>query len=237
MRLKVWEPFRSFRPFYGDMERWFDDAPGGSEERTWRPNVDVYETEGSYVLKADLPGINKEDIKIDVNDNTLTFKGEKKFEEKTEKDNYVRVERSYGSFTRSFTLSDNVDPENYLSILEEKVEDWSYLKFPYYKKLGYPGGMYRVGPLGRLNVADGCSTPLANKEFAIFKQLGKNGVLQETLYFHYARLIEMLNCAEEIKVLCNDKDICGKDIWVKANPSGGSTFTFTLPKASTGPAD
>ncbi len=112
MRLKVWEPFRSFKPFYGDMERWFDDAPGSVEERAWRPDVDVYETEGSYVLKADLPGINKEDIKIDVNDNTLTFKGEKKFEEKTEKEGYVRVERSYGSFTRSFSLSDNVDPEN-----------------------------------------------------------------------------------------------------------------------------
>ncbi len=112
MRLKVWEPFRSFKPIYGDMERWFDDAPGRDEESTWRPNVDVYETDGSYVLKADLPGINKEDIKIDVNDNTLTFKGEKKFEEKTEKDSYVRVERSYGSFTRSFTLSDNVDAEN-----------------------------------------------------------------------------------------------------------------------------
>ena len=56
------------------------------------------------------------------------------------------------------TLEDDMAPEDYLSIIEEKVEDWSYLKFPYYKKLGYPGGMYRVGPLGRLNVASGCST-------------------------------------------------------------------------------
>ena len=112
MRLKVWEPFRSFRPFYGELDRWFDEGPGTPEEGAWRPNVDVYETENSYVLKADIPGIRKEDIKIDVNDNTLTFKGEKKHEEKTEKDNYVRVERSYGSFTRSFTLSENVDTEN-----------------------------------------------------------------------------------------------------------------------------
>ena len=112
MRLKLWEPHRRFNPFYGNLERWFDDAPGRPEERAWHPDVDVYETEGSYVLKADLPGMNKEDIKIDVNDNTLTFKGEKKLEEKTEKDSYVRVERSYGAFTRSFTLSDNVDAEN-----------------------------------------------------------------------------------------------------------------------------
>lgn len=112
MRLKVWEPFRSFKPFHGDMETWFENAGERPKNRAWRPNVDVYETEESYVLKADIPGMNKEDIKIDVNDGTLTFKGEKKLEEKTENENYVRVERSYGAFTRSFTLSDNVDAEN-----------------------------------------------------------------------------------------------------------------------------
>jgi len=115
------------------------------------------------------------------------------------------------------TLEDDVAPEDYLSIIEEKVEDWSYLKFPYYKKLGYPGGMYRVGPLGRLNVANGCSTPLADKEFKEFKGLGENGILQGSLYYHYARLIEMLNCAEEIKVLTEDKDICSEDVWVNSN--------------------
>lgn len=120
MRLRVWEPFRNFKPFYGDFERWFDETAGVLDERTRHtnadvyetPKVDVYETDDSYVLKADLPGLKKEDIKIDVHDNTLTFKGEKKVEKKTEKDNYVRVERSYGSFKRSFTLSDNVDSEN-----------------------------------------------------------------------------------------------------------------------------
>ena len=114
-------------------------------------------------------------------------------------------------------LEDKVAPENYLSIIEEKVEDWTYLKFPYYKKLGYPGGMYRVGPLGRLNVADGCTTSLANKEFQNFKGLCENGVVQGSLYYHYARLIEMLNCAEEIKSLVEDELICGKDIWVKSS--------------------
>ena len=71
---------------------------------------------------------------------------------------------------------ENKSPSEYLSFIEEKVEDWSYLKFPFYKKLSYPGGMYRVGPLGRLNAADGCSTPLADKEFKEFHKLGKNGV-------------------------------------------------------------
>jgi len=126
-------------------------------------------------------------------------------------DGKLRIKDSHG-----ITLEDDVAPEDYLSIIAEKVEDWSYLKFPYYKKLGYPGGMYRVGPLGRLNVADGCSTPLANKEFANFKKLSDNGMVQGSLYYHYARLIEMLNCAEEIKSLVEDKDICSKDIWDNA---------------------
>jgi len=83
--------------------------------------------------------------------------------------------------------------------------------------MGYPAGMYRVGPLGRLNVADGCTTPLADKEFKKFKEMGKNGILQGSLYYHYARLIEMLNCAEEIKALTEDKDICSTDIWVNSD--------------------
>lgn len=113
-------------------------------------------------------------------------------------------------------LEHDVFPEDYLSIIEEQVEDWSYLKFPYYKKMGYPDGMYRVGPLGRLNVADGCTTPLADKEFKNYKNMAKNGILQGSLYYHYARLIEMLNCAEEIKALAGDKDICSKDVWINS---------------------
>ncbi len=118
--------------------------------------------------------------------------------------------------SRGLILEDNVASENYLNIIEEKVEDWSYLKFPYYKKLGYPGGSYRVGPLGRLNVADGCSTPLANQEFKLFKQMTGGGMASGSLYYHYARMIEMLNAAEGIKKLLEDETICDKDIWVNA---------------------
>jgi NAD-reducing hydrogenase large subunit len=78
--------------------------------------------------------------------------------------------------------------------------------------------MYRVGPLGRLNVADGCSTPLADKELKEFKEQGKNGIVQGSLYFHQARLIELLNCAEEIKSLVTDETICWTDIRVYAEP-------------------
>jgi len=127
MRIKVWEPFRSFRPFYGDIDKWFDEASkvnlpaAGPSNGTWHPAVDVYETEGSFVLKAELPGVGKEDIKIDVNNNALTIKGEKKFEEKTEKDNYMRVERTYGSFTRTFALSDKVDSGNIKAAFKDGV--------------------------------------------------------------------------------------------------------------------
>ncbi len=114
-------------------------------------------------------------------------------------------------------LEDKVFTDDYLSLIEEKVEDWSYLKFPYYKKQSYPGGMYRVGPLGRLNAADGCSTPLASKEFIEFHKLSKNGAVTGSLFYHLARMIEMLNAAEEIKELVQNDLICGKDIWVNSN--------------------
>ncbi len=114
-------------------------------------------------------------------------------------------------------LEDKVAPEDYLSIIEEMVEDWSYLKFPYYKKRGYPDGIYRVGPLGRLNVADGFTTPLANEEFQNFRKLGDSGAVQGSLYYHYARLIEMLNAAEKIKSLVGSELICGKEVWVNSS--------------------
>ena len=114
---------------------------------------------------------------------------------------------------KGFVLEDNVDPNDYLSIIEERVEDWSYLKFPYYKKWGYPRGMYRVGPLGRLNVADSITTPLANEEFHYFKKFGVDGIVEGSLYYHYARMIEALYAAEQLKKLLEDDLICSTDIY------------------------
>jgi NAD-reducing hydrogenase large subunit len=120
-------------------------------------------------------------------------------------------------------LEDKVDPKDYLSIIEERVEDWSYLKFPFYKKPGCPDGMYRVGPLGRLNVVDRITTPLAGKEFKEFKKLSNTGIVEGSLYYHYARMIECLYAAERIKVLAEDELICSTDIWAtsgKINEEG-----------------
>lgn len=113
------------------------------------------------------------------------------------------------------------DPKNYLDYLGEHVEDWSYLKFPFYKKQGFPGGIYRVAPLGRLNVAEGISTELAGKEFSQFKRLGHGQPVHETLYYHYARLIELLYAAERAQQLIADDEIVSKDVRVKVERKAG----------------
>jgi len=114
------------------------------------------------------------------------------------------------------------DPSNYLDYLGEHVEDWSYLKFPFYKKQGFPEGIYRVAPLGRLNVADAISTPLANKELGEFKALGNGKPVHETLYYHYARLIEILYAAERAKELIEaDDEIVSKDVRLRVERKAG----------------
>jgi NAD-reducing hydrogenase large subunit len=118
---------------------------------------------------------------------------------------------------KGFVLEDQVEGKNYLSIIEERVEDWSYMKFPVYKKMGYPGGMYRVGPLARLNVADGITTPLAAKEFKEFKKLGNGGMVEGSLYFHYARLIEGLYATERVRELLETDGICGTELRVSSS--------------------
>ena len=104
------------------------------------------------------------------------------------------------------------DGRNYLDYIAEHVENWSYLKFPYYKKLGWPGGVYRVGPLGRLNAAEKIDTPLAQEEFLKFKALNGGKPVENSLYYHYARLIETLFAAEKVRVLLDDPDILSTDI-------------------------
>jgi len=102
--------------------------------------------------------------------------------------------------------------KNYLDYISEHVENWSYLKFPYYKRLGFPGGVYRVGPLGRLNASDMLETPLANEEHKIWKQINSGKPVENTLYYHYARLIETLFAIERVRMILDDPDIFSTDI-------------------------
>lgn len=104
------------------------------------------------------------------------------------------------------------EPSSYLDYIAEHVENWSYLKFPYYKKLGFPQGVYRVGPLGRCNNSVKMTTPLANEELKTFKALNGGKPVENTLYYHYARLIEALYAAEHVKDLLDDPDIFSTDI-------------------------
>ena len=109
-----------------------------------------------------------------------------------------------------------VDPIMYQEFIGEAVEPWTWMKFPYFKAVGYPEGAYRVGPLARLNVASHCDTPLANEEMMEFKKMGKNGVVQSTFHYHYARLIELLFCVETAKELLDDPEILSEHVTSKA---------------------
>jgi len=104
------------------------------------------------------------------------------------------------------------DGRTYLDYIAEHVENWSYLKFPYYKKLGFPQGVYRVGPLGRMNASDRMSTPLADAEMKVFKAMNPGKPIENTLHFHYARLIEALHAVEKVAVLLDDPDILSTDL-------------------------
>lgn len=118
----------------------------------------------------------------------------------------IRIKDAQGRFLAQFK------PEHYLSHVAEHVEPWSFLKFPYYRRLGWPDGTYRVGPLGRLNVADKIGTPMANDEFKLFKQINSGKPVEGSLYYHYARLIELVYALERIGQLLDDSDILSKDI-------------------------
>ncbi|KAB2925381.1 MAG: Ni/Fe hydrogenase subunit alpha [Bacteroidetes bacterium] len=114
-------------------------------------------------------------------------------------------------------IANNIDPREYRQDFGEASESWSYLKFPYYKPLGYPKGIYRVGPLARLNICDSITTPLAEQERRLFKKLAPSSeAVNNSFYFHYARLIEMLFAVEKLEELLHDPAIFGTQVRSKA---------------------
>ena len=98
------------RPNRALNRQWDDDSE--SISRAWFPVVDIQETEDAYIIHAEIPGLNREDINVALENQTLTIKGERKFDREEKKDNYHLIERSYGSFYRSFRLPSNVDQDN-----------------------------------------------------------------------------------------------------------------------------
>lgn len=113
------------------------------------------------------------------------------------------------------TLVDHFDYCQYTDLIREEVRSWSYMKFPYLTSLGKENGWYRVGPLARVNNCDYIDTPLAEAARIDFKQHGGEAMVHSTLAFHWARLIEVLHCAESIKTLLHDPDILSNDLVVK----------------------
>ena len=117
MAIVRWEPFRDIMTTHRDFDRLLKEAftpffgEGEPSTRTWAPPVDIYENENDIVLKAELPGIDPKDVEVRVEDNTLYLKGERKFEKEVKNENYHRVERSYGSFARSFSLPNSINSE------------------------------------------------------------------------------------------------------------------------------
>ena len=137
MAITRWRPFRDVVSVQDEMSRLFDDIFGQRPTRVqwtdgvWNPSVDVTEDKDSVVVKAEMPGLNKDDVKISVQDSILTLKGEKKQEKEEKETDYHRIERSYGSFCRSFQLPTTVKADkikaNYkdgvLSIILPKTEE------------------------------------------------------------------------------------------------------------------
>ena len=120
-------------------------------------------------------------------------------------------------------IADRLDPSCYQKFIGEAVQPDSYLKSPYYKPLGYPdqaphcrleNGLYRVGPLARLNICDRIGTPLAEQELNIFRQ---HGTVNSSFFYHYARLIEILTCIERIEVALDDPDLQSEQLRARAD--------------------
>lgn len=116
-------------------------------------------------------------------------------------DGFLRVIDADGNI-----VADRIDPNRYMDHIGEAVEPWTYLKSTYYRPHGYPDGIYRVGPLARINMVHRVGTPIADQEWAEFRELERRTVLS-SFYYHYARLIEILFAIESMQQIVNDPDI------------------------------
>jgi NAD-reducing hydrogenase large subunit len=128
-------------------------------------------------------------------------------------DGHLRFANARGNI-----VENSIDTDRYQDYIGESVEPWSYLKSTYYKPAGYPEGMYRVGPLARLNIINGCGTPLAEDEWVEFRELNRGAVLS-SFHYHYARLIEILYGLERIEQLLNDPEILSAHVRATAGPN------------------
>ena len=118
MNLVRWRPMRDMETLHNRINRLFDGSffptfslDDGISLGNWRPVVDIYENEDTVVVKAELPGVEKEDLKVDLKDGVLTLSGERSHEKEVKEENYYRKERAFGSFHRSFRVPEGIDPD------------------------------------------------------------------------------------------------------------------------------
>ena len=129
MAIVRWDPFRDVMTLQERMNRLFDqtlsrtrtDDDEGLTASMWSPAVDIFETSDSIVMKAELPGVSRDNIDIQVQDNTLMLKGERKFEREVKEENYLRIERSYGAFQRAFNLPAVVQQDKIKAVFRDGV--------------------------------------------------------------------------------------------------------------------
>jgi NAD-reducing hydrogenase large subunit len=144
-------------------------------------------------------------------------------------DGEIRLKDHAGKYLAQFKT------DSYLTYIAEHVEPWSFLKHPYYRKQGFPQGFYRVGPLGRMNMIDKIGTPQANEEFKHFRTINGGMPVEGSLYYHYARMIEVLYCLERIGQLLDDPDILSKDVRTyptKFNIPGNGVGVIEAPRGT-----
>jgi len=124
MTLVRWSPFRELEEMQRNLSRILDDATfSGTEAGQWLPAVDIRETDDALLVQAELPGIDKKDVSVEVKDGVLTISGERKFEKDVKEENVHRIERSYGRFVRSFSLPTNVDTDKVEATMKNGVLD------------------------------------------------------------------------------------------------------------------
>jgi NAD-reducing hydrogenase large subunit len=128
-------------------------------------------------------------------------------------DGFLRIRDADGNI-----VEDMIPPDEYQRVIGEAVEPYSYMKFPYFKPMGYPRGMYRVGPLARLNNCDFCGTPYANVALAEFRMLQEAQPVLSSFHYHFARLVEIIHALESMERLVKDPDIL--DTRVRARARG-----------------
>jgi len=127
MAVVKWDPLRDLLSIQDRMNRLFEQtltrsqAEEGITASTWSPAVDIYETPETIIMKADLPGLSREDIEIQIRDNTLTLRGERRFAKDVQQENYLRIERAYGAFQRNFTLPATVQQDKIRAVFRDGV--------------------------------------------------------------------------------------------------------------------